>query len=136
MASTKPPVKVTRRSDLHCHVHNPCRTFRLKVPEAVKRALVGVRLHLRYEDQAIVVNEPNQVLTAPEGGKKKGANVYTCAALDSALSRYLGELWWGGTGRDRTGERVCCRICLGTPCTFATKTSTLWWMRPTRCDYI
>jgi hypothetical protein len=63
----------------------------LKVPDNLKRALVGVPLHLRYEDSSIIVDEPGQVLTAPDKSVKK-KTLYTCAALDSALNRYLGEI--------------------------------------------
>jgi hypothetical protein len=69
----------------------PYRSFRLKVPDNLKRTLVGVSLHLLYEDNSIVVDEPNQVLTAPDKSVKK-KTLYTCAALDSALNRYLGEI--------------------------------------------
>lgn len=60
------------------------------MPDNLRRVLVGVPLHLHYEDSSIVVDEPDQVLTAPDKSVKK-KTLYTCAALDSALNRYLGE---------------------------------------------
>jgi hypothetical protein len=67
--------------------------------------LVGVPLHLRYKDEFAVVDASNQVLTALDKSIKK-KDVYTCAELESALSRYLGKPIGDGTGKQ------CCSILL------------------------
>jgi hypothetical protein len=81
------------------------------VPDNLRRTLVGVPLHLRYQDSSIVVDEPDQVLIAPDKSVKK-KSLYTCAALDSALVAYLGEPGiMLRVGKDRAGEQPDVRVC-------------------------
>lgn len=96
-----PPARYTfkhilqeRLGDVHVcwHPIAPCRTVRLKVPESLRRHVVGVPLHLRYQDCRQPVDIPNQELRAPVGDRRKlSSNNYSCSALDSILARYLGE---------------------------------------------